>query len=191
MPQFNVGDQVTIRTDSHYCGRSASFNPAHGVVGQVLNVDRLDDLPYTVEWPSGESNTYGEGDLEYVKEKPLPTRRVSFKTWMMKLEGKEIEEPKSVTFYSKPTEIYSMWENLLEHYSNTGRIDRDYLQTAFYWYSTDLPRDTWVRVHTGRILPPDEVYDRLDSWCEQENLPVPTERLGLSVEPVPAGNSGW
>ena len=177
MPEFEIDDEVTIVVGSEHEGADDLYNPPNGVMGVIVATGRFGEYRYRVSWSTGMKNNYRPEDLEFFYKSKRKSGRVSFRSWMMKLDGKEEElgEPTPVTFYPKPTEIGSRFEDLLHHYSDYGTVTSDFIMHGFTWLSDpNTTRETnWSRVHGNPAMLSDFQRDCLDSWCEQEGLPVP------------------
>ncbi len=178
MPDFEIGDLVTIVAGSEYDGTSTLSNPPHGQTGRVTDNDTPfeDTHTLTVRWEhSGIDNVYRPEDLEHIVAKKQKSSRPSFRNWMMKLDGKEEEDTWSVPFYEKPRSLLDRWDELLSSYSEHGRIISDrYIMYGFTWTTdpNEDSEDSWADTHDYLTLT-DSQRARLDSWCEQEGYAVP------------------
>ena len=64
---MKVGDKVKIRNTSKYYMDEDSWNPKD-TLGEVINFNQWNSLPFFVKWENGEENSYGEEDLDIIKE---------------------------------------------------------------------------------------------------------------------------
>jgi hypothetical protein len=64
---MKVGDKVKIRNTSQYYMDGDSWNPKD-TLGEVINFNQWNSLPFLVMWENGEENAYGEEDLEIINE---------------------------------------------------------------------------------------------------------------------------
>lgn len=179
MPEFSVGDRVTIVSGSEYDGISMECNPPHGYGGEVVEVDdpatHSDDHYIYVEWEhSYQNNWYRPTDLEHLAPKvvsPTVSPRATFRNWMLKLDGKETGDnpPQGKVIYALPIEPLGTFQSFLENYRSTGKINPSNLIHAFTWASTEQGDYFWSCIHNGEG-DQEEARCILDNWCDQMGI---------------------
>lgn len=177
MPNFSVGDRVTIVSGTEYDGASLAYNPPHGHTGEITEIDIGDSHCYNVVWDhSGNNNVYRPSDLELIRNKTI-TPRVSFRNWILKLDGKETEAtpPQGNIIYALPDARYPAFQSFLENYWSTGEIDPDDLSGAFTWAATEQGTRFWGLIHKGEG-DQREACCILDNWCDQMGIPPRASR---------------
>jgi hypothetical protein len=65
---MKVGDKVKIRNTSRFYLDGSSYNPKD-TLGEVINSNQWNALPFLVKWENGEENAYSEEDLDIVEKK--------------------------------------------------------------------------------------------------------------------------
>ena len=185
MPQFEVGDEVTIVAGSEYDGREPDYNPAHGVIGEVIRSSAMSDQPIRVRWEhSGRNNSYRPEDLELVKGVIPRATRKSFRTWIAELNGEEVIPVETgVGLYPLPFDFNPSFNTFLQEYADTGGIDSDLLMSGFTWDTDPTLGGSWYLYHVGDRTLTDEHHAVLTSWCEQR---------GITANPVTCdANAPW
>jgi hypothetical protein len=65
---MKVGDKVKIRNTSRFYLDGSSYNPKD-TLGEVINSNQWNALPFLVKWENGEENAYSEEDLDIAEQK--------------------------------------------------------------------------------------------------------------------------
>jgi len=74
---MNIGDKVKMTSQGHAHWGAGPMNPV-GEVGVIRSQSRGSEWT-RVEWPNGNKNSYKEGDIELVVEKPVKVKGLRLK----------------------------------------------------------------------------------------------------------------
>lgn len=95
---MNIGDKVKITSQGHARWGAGPMNPV-GEVGVIVKGYKHDPEWTRVEWPDGNKNSYKDGDIELVIEKPIKVKGLRLKqnkAGQYNLKGLSFEDVKAL-----------------------------------------------------------------------------------------------